>query len=467
MSISDLENYGEGDSYPDWNRRLHNIRDGLASTENIQRSPSVPLDNTKNLKTATAESMSSSQEQNIPMSASKGLETGALTMPSVPSHDPSTSIAGISSNQDCSPLAVEIYAHLVADLRTRPGSYIGKHVDDIASALQKSSTDVLAAIEELAVLRKVHNTIDGSTWVISRAPSSLPPLQQQQKPNIIPASSATDKTDMAMSMTAAQVLSYMKFGSLTPENENGHDIREIESALQKPTADIWPAIRELSERGDIRRSLNADTWVVVAKVRQRSASWYQKFAEGKEMNPKEPQEPGALAEIRETPTFQDTPPSPIEQPQENLPVPPKSSELMPNSNVDLSTVQAADFSSDPSPPGTRWTRINKDLVDAQVLTEVGETFTETEDSLMVHRVLRRGELERWTEKTNALRTSRERRSRRMSDHRRSDDRERGRRENKARDSEQERLERVLAGDMKEDSRHFGDEDDERRVDDIR
>ncbi len=453
------EGTSERDSYLEWNRRLLNIRDEMASAEHSQRQPDMAQDETRDLAKATAESLSTS--------ASRNLESRVLTMPSPPSHDPSRPITSVSTDQDYSPLAAEVYAHLVADLKTRPGSYIGKHIDEIYSALQKPIPEVSAAIKELATLRKIHNTTDENTWVISYSPSNLPPLEQQ-KPSDTFASSAIDKTEQTTSVLTGQVLAYMKFGSLTPERQSGHTVREIASALQRPTQDIWPAIRELSARGDITRSQNTEKWVVTDTGRE-STSELQKFASGNEASRIQQRNPdAAVAEVRETPIFQDTPPSPVDQFDQSPSKFTSSSDATTKPSADISTVQAADFLSDPAASGARWTRIDKKLVDPQVLTEVGETFEEKGDSLIVHRVLRRGEIERWAEKTKELRDMRARRaSRRMSDHRRSEDRDRGRREGGAKDTEQEMLERVLAGDVKEDSRHFGDEDDERKVDDIR
>ena len=378
-------------------------------------------------------------------------------------------------DENYSPLAAEIYAHLIEDLRSRPGSYIGKDIKDIALAIQRPTIEVSTAMEELASSKKVHNTTDKNTWVISHTPSTLPSLGQEQKPSSPTIASSADETEQSTRSLADQVFSYMKFGSLIPDNKiPGHTIREISAALQRPTADIWPAIRYLDARGEITRTLDAETWVV-STARQGSSSSSQILAGEKDSDRAKRQEPESpVAEVRETPSFQDTPPSPTEQSKPSSPHTPRSTGFTLNSSNDLSTVPADDFLSNPASSKTRWTRVAKRIVDASVLTEFGETFDEKEDSFIVHRVLRRGEIERWTERTREIRDQRREntdkdkpRARRLSDRRGSEDRTRGRRGSEGKDNEQEMLERVLAGDMKEDPRHFAEEDDERKVDQIR
>ena len=131
-----------------------------------------------------------------------------------------------------------------------------------------------------------------------------------------------------------------------------------------------------------------------------------------------------------------------------------------------------DFFSYPSFSGARWTRIDKRLVDSQVLTAAEETFDETEDGLIVHRVLRRGEIRRWAEKTREIRNQNDEstavgrlRASMFDDGDRSGDRDyrARRRDSRGKDTEQERLERLLDGDMKSDVRHFADTDDDTRT----
>ncbi|KAF2128477.1 hypothetical protein P153DRAFT_397547 [Dothidotthia symphoricarpi CBS 119687] len=203
------------------------------------------------------------------------------------------------TNEPLSPLAKQILSHLTTDLESRPGSYIGQHTKDIASALHKSVADISAAIEELAAQGHVHNTIDGNTWVVSHHPKDLPTLAERRK-----------------------------------------------------------------------KSNTSET----------KSPW-----------------------VREAPEFHDTPPSPTTRHRSSSkqPVDTVSSEL------ELDIININDYFTYPSPFGARWTRIDKRLVDAQVLTEADEEFDDTEDSLVVHRVLRRGEIRSWAEQTRDLRKGKE------------------------------------------------------------
>lgn len=194
-----------------------------------------------------------------------------------------------------SPLALEILSHLTTDLKSRPGSYIGQNIKDIASVLLKSTAEISAAMEDLAAQGYVHNTLDGNTWVISHHPNELPALVE--RPKKVAASETT------------------------------------------------------------------------------------------------------TTQLREVTRFHDTPPSPTSY----HPSTSKQAIDMNSPELDLNTINIDDYFTYPSPSGVRWTRIDKYLVDAQVLTDADEAFDNTEDGLIVHRVLRRGEIRNWAKQTRELR----------------------------------------------------------------
>lgn len=109
------------------------------------------------------------------------------------------------------------------------------------------------------------------------------------------------------------------------------------------------------------------------------------------------------------------------------------------------------------------TRIDKRLVDPQVLTSAGEVFMNLNDAIIVQRKVRADEVERWAAETVRRREREEEvdhiREERDRDRDREEERRRGRR-----DEDQEMLDRVIAGDMEEAAlRRFKDKDDERFV----
>jgi hypothetical protein len=79
------------------------------------------------------------------------------------------------------PLAIRILACLSADLKERPGSYIGMRTERIASILQIPWNEVLAELAEMKDAGAIHNTMDEDTWVVSDAPKDLPVLAQEQR----------------------------------------------------------------------------------------------------------------------------------------------------------------------------------------------------------------------------------------------------------------------------------------------
>jgi hypothetical protein len=114
--------------------------------------------------------------------------------------------------------------------------------------------------------------------------------------------------------------------------------------------------------------------------------------------------------VRDVANFADTPPSPTaERYGRHEDVDPGSVHhfdgvhprfVAPLSKEMIEEIDASDSSTIPS---IRWTRIDQRLVEARVLEAVGEEFESTGDKLILHRVLRRGEVNEWAQKTMELR----------------------------------------------------------------
>jgi O-acetyl-ADP-ribose deacetylase (regulator of RNase III) len=208
------------DSYAQWNRKLHNIQIQLESKE-------------------------SSEDQQR----------------SAPSTSTIRNEAASSSEYSSTPLATQVLDYLTNDLKSRAGSYIGQCTSEIASALNKDPVAISATLQELAAQQQVHNTIDGSTWVISRSPTELPVLSHQ--------SAEQSKPDVYL--LAAQVLSFLEHMDRTPRERSGQTVRELASALQLPTSDVWAAIRHLTARKQIYRPSDEETWAVTPKAKRISS----------------------------------------------------------------------------------------------------------------------------------------------------------------------------------------------------
>jgi hypothetical protein len=202
-----------------------------------------------------------------------------------------------------------------------------------------------------------------------------------------------------------------------------------------------------------------DALVVHRVVRRRAIMrWAEESVEVRERALREGakgKEKEQEATIRDPSSFADTPPSPTLAPS------------TPISRLSLDTLNIDEFFSYASPSGTRWTRIDKRLVDPRVLVAEDEDFEDAGDELIVHRVLRRGEIRRWAEESVTIREKNGKESKDVS---RDKERYRGERGGKGKEKErderdeyQEKLDRVIAGDMKEEEmRHFRDEKDDER-----
>ncbi|KAI4945761.1 hypothetical protein J4E91_007674 [Alternaria rosae] len=107
-----------------------------------------------------------------------------------PSHSPAKTISDPDgASADMSLLAAKldldalILAYLNEDFRTRPGSYIGQKFEEITAAFEVLNPRLIAhVLQRLAAEGKVHNTVDGETWVISEPTSWNSELSQEERP---------------------------------------------------------------------------------------------------------------------------------------------------------------------------------------------------------------------------------------------------------------------------------------------
>lgn len=336
-------------------------------------------------------------------------------------------------------LEQQILQHLSEDLRIRPGSYIGQNNEAIALALKQPLADITGATETLAKHQYIHNTIDEFTWVMSQAPEELPVLSEQQQkfqagqsasPSIGSSIEKKDKTDLLfqMELLEQQILSYFNTYNSASPRSTGCTSLDLAKALDKDVDEVELGLDQLAEQGKVHLAPDGESW-----------------------NTPLPRQhvPLRLDDIRNATEFQDAPPSPV-IPSADADVQLPTIDIVDATNAE--TLSGDEDSTNPPQLGTRWTRIDKSYVDPQVLLNAEEEFHEEEYSSIVHRVLRRGELKQWVQKTLDFRlqkteTARARRG--VSGHNWLS---KGKDE---RDLHQANLDRVLAGDMREDElRHF-------------
>ncbi len=133
--------------------------------------------------------------------------------------------------------------------------------------------------------------------------------------------------------------------------------------------------------------------------------------------------------------------------------------------TDLDTINLDEMSIYSPHTGARWTRIRIDYVSPKLLSDLDEDYHIDGSFIVLHRVLRRGELKVWMEKTLEYK-QREEQAERMRERRGVSGHTWLGREDKRdveddRDLRQESLDRVLVGDMKEaELRHFSTDAEE-------
>jgi hypothetical protein len=347
-----------------------------------------------------------------------------------------------------SPLATRILLCLMADLKSRPGSYIGLKTDSIVSAVRATSAEVHLALKELEDEGQIHKTVDDYTWVISHPPKDLPvlstnELEQDSEKNTssdpqnnerrhvqltdaedsdfdVPErgaieqdiifmesdqQKASEDTDTLIRKSLAKHIARKVHGYLVEKGGTTLDgalhVEDIAKGVHETPSEVRKALATLEKQGRAHvPAISLDNWWIATPgnaeqprgYRGTEASQASSLAELQDFSPlTDLASPNVI--IRDPPTFADAPraPSPTSGPPTDF------------SSLDLSTMNIDEFFSYPSPFGARWTRIDKRLVDPQVLTQAEEEFDDTGDSLVVHRVLRRGEIRRWAEQSLGMR----------------------------------------------------------------
>ncbi|KAF2854408.1 hypothetical protein T440DRAFT_417405 [Plenodomus tracheiphilus IPT5] len=241
----------------------------------------------------------------------------------------------------------------------------------------------------------------------------------------------TDRaTQEELTPLAKKVLAQMTVDLKTrPGSYIGQVITDIVATSGQSPIEISKAVVELATKGFIHNTIDKDTWVVShppadlpALPRQQTRGPSSEVPrDGDEIRPdtkslaarafsyldkvSSPQATVTAAEqdsatetppgisVREPASFADTPPSPTL---------PSNEPSTGNQAGRVSMVPDFAIETFPSRSGAQWTRIPKPLVNSRVLNDAEEDFDETEDNIIIPRVLRRGELESWTEQTNAL-----------------------------------------------------------------
>lgn len=147
-------------------------------------------------------------------------------------------------------LSTKVLDYLTNDFNSRPGSYIGQNISDIAAALSSDPATIFPTLEELSAQKKVHSTIDKDTWVISDPPrtTTVKPSLYQQFHHIIP--------------LATRILAYMAHEDRNPEERKGLTIEELAEALRDTSAGVKPAIMALVSQHQIDSSNDPEKWTL-------------------------------------------------------------------------------------------------------------------------------------------------------------------------------------------------------------
>ncbi|KAJ4989340.1 hypothetical protein SVAN01_05065 [Stagonosporopsis vannaccii] len=362
-----------------------------------------------------------------------------------------------SSQTTLTALEHQILYYLNEDLKSRPGSYIGQDTNDIASALKRPSEEVSTATQRLAEEGYIHNTISEHTWVISQTPKELPVLAEAQPrafthalPSPITESgNKTDETDLLLQMNPLEqrILSFFTAVNTESPSIEGCRSEDIANTLNKNIDEVELALGQLAEQGKVHLGPDRKTWNTVLSQQHSLPSSSSEAQAGSSSE---------ATNTRDATEFRDTPPSPVIPAiithAQDLPVDSSFPAVPASLDINESSFYPYDFA-------TRWTRIDASYVDPQVLANLDEEFHEDGYSLIVHRPLRRGELKDWVQKTLELRLKKSETARARGGVSGHNWLGKGK-EKDERDRHQANLDRVLAGDMREDEiRHFRREDE--------
>lgn len=161
--------------------------------------------------------------------------------------DPDGASADVSLLAAKFDLDAPILAYLKEDFRTRPGSYIGQKFKEITAAFEIFSPRLIAhVLQRLAAEGKVHNTVDGETWVISQ-PGTEIPLSDRENRTRNPSMADTN-------LLAFKILGYMN-------NAGGKQLTStIINELQIDTDTLWSELRVLAAVGYISSEADGMMW---------------------------------------------------------------------------------------------------------------------------------------------------------------------------------------------------------------
>jgi O-acetyl-ADP-ribose deacetylase (regulator of RNase III) len=304
---------GSSDDYLQWNKRLHDVRDELASIKRAGGGLSDLQYKMERLSAATSDLHETQQA------------SGSSKL-----FDPSRS-----------PLATRVLVCLTADLKSRPGSYVGMKTDHIVSELHTTTGEVLSALMELMAEGEVHHTVDEDTWVVTHPPNNLPVLSQEQAETNIrdtgilaeqyaqpiqdprvddpPVSTETQRDpDIGetkasspletakqmipregvppLDITTAKVYTYLLNYTYAPP-DGAHHILDIAAAVYLTREEVRKALAELKELG-LAHVTGKDGWWWATKVAQEDKGKGKEQAQDTETS---------TTTIRDIPSFKGTP----------------------------------------------------------------------------------------------------------------------------------------------------------------
>jgi hypothetical protein len=227
----------------------------------------------------------------------------------------------------------------------------------------------LAALEELKKREEVHTTVDASTWVISRAPSELPALTQPETQSRTPKKADTK-------LVSDQILSWMQRMHRVPGEQRSRTKWELASALQMPTVDILDALDDLVARGLVHRLPDTEAWALTPPVDEKRSKMPLQTQDIVEIARAQRMKLGRASTVDRSPidTTDETAmqePAITTQKIDTDPYnePPRfNSELEWTPQFDIYSEDIWNYVSFPLHPlGKRWTRIDKRIVDSEVL----------------------------------------------------------------------------------------------------
>ena len=243
---------------------------------------------------------------------------------------------------------------ILALLKAQPPNSEGLHVQEIAVKLDTEAAEVVRAGEHLLSLGFVHTSVDLSTWTLADISDHTPTVIEKgsSKANVSIGSSGdtTSKLDLSISgLSTINIDDFFTYLDLAPDPERNPSSRSKET----PRFDL------------LGRS------AIIDVTNSPFSPWSRS-------------EPTTTAEAPESAT--DDEDLGMRHPRPTTP----------------DTSQSA-----PIPPSARWTKIDRRLVNAQALEEVNERFEQREDCVIVLRVVPRGEIMQWAERTREIRRGRQ------------------------------------------------------------